>query len=400
MVSTLKYGLRGRPEECCMFDAKSLIEMMMRGAAPQAPAQGGQGGGLGPLADILGGLMKQGGPGAGGGLADVLGKMMQQGGAAPQPNAAPGQGPGGGLGDILGRLGSGPQAGAGASQPQAAPAGGAGAGLDDILRQLQEKLGGAQGGQGGQGGGLMDVLGQILGQATQGVKEGAQRIDDATGASRGMKQATGQSPEDLLAQLKDLIAKNQLGAGAAAGGLGALVLGTRTGRALAGQAIKLGGLALIGGLAYKALQNYQAGRPLISGPSQIAPAPSGSGFEPNAVSHDAATAYVRAMIAAAAADGRIDADEQRRIFGGLKQAGLDAQAEEFLANELNNPASPAELAALISTEQEAVQLYTAARVAIEDEAEEEHQFLVELAGALGIDEQLAQHIDATARAAA
>lgn len=383
-----------------MFDAKSLIEMMMRGAAPQAPAQGGQGGGLGPLADILGGLMKQGGPGAvgaGGGLADILGKMMQQGGAAPQPNAAPSQGQGGGLGDILGRLG-GPQASAGAPHPQAAPAGGGGGGLEDILRQLQEKLGGAQGGQGS--GGLMDVLGQVLGQATQGVKEGAQRIDDATGASRGMKQATGQSPEDLLAQLKDLIAKNQLGAGAAAGGLGALVLGTRTGRALAGQAIKLGGLALIGGLAYKALQNYQAGRPLISGASQIAPAPSGSGFEPNAVSHDAAAAYVRAMIAAAAADGRVDASEQQRILGGLKQAGLDAHAEEFLANELNNPASPAELAALISTEQEAVQLYTAARVAIEDKAEEEHQFLAELAGALGIDEQLAAHIDATARAAA
>lgn len=383
-----------------MFDAKSLIEMMMRGAAPQAPAQGGQGGGLGPLADILGGLMKQGGPGAvgaGGGLADILGKMMQQGGAAPQPNAAPSQRQGGGLGDILGRLG-GPQASAGAPHPQAAPAGGGGGGLEDILRQLQEKLGGAQGGQGS--GGLMDVLGQVLGQATQGVKEGAQRIDDATGASRGMKQATGHSPEDLLAQLKDLIANNQLGAGAAAGGLGALVLGTRTGRALAGQAIKLGGLALIGGLAYKALQNYQAGRPLISGASQIAAAPSGSGFEPNAVSHDAAAAYLRAMIAAAAADGRVDASEQQRILGGLKQAGLDAHAEEFLANELNNPASPAELAALISTEQEAVQLYTAARVAIEDKAEEEHQFLAELAGALGIDEQLAAHIDATARAAA
>lgn len=389
-----------------MFDAKSLIEMMMRGAAPQAPAQGGQqGGGLGPLADILGGLMKQGGTGAGGaggGLADILGKMMQQGGSAPQPNAAPSQG--GGLGDILGRLG-GPQPGAAAPHPQAAPAGGAGGGLEDLLRQLQEKLGGAAGGQGAggqgaQGGGLMDILGQVLGQATQGVKEGAQRIDDATGASRGMKQATGQSPEDLLAQLKELIANNQLGAGAAAGGLGALVLGTKTGRALAGQAIKLGGLALIGGLAYKALQNYQSGRPLISGASPIAPAPSGSGFEPNAVSHDAASAYVRAMIAAAAADGRIDAGEQQRILGGLKQAGLDAHAEEFLANELNNPASAADLAALVSSEQEAVQLYTAARVAIEDKAEEEHQFLAELAAALGIDEQLAAHIDATARSAA
>ena len=33
-----------------------------------------------------------------------------------------------------------------------------------------------------------------------------------------------------------------------------------------------------------------------------------------------------AMIAAAAADGRIDADEQARILGSLKQAGVEAEA--------------------------------------------------------------------------
>ena len=71
----------------------------------------------------------------------------------------------------------------------------------------------------------------------------------------------------MLAQLKELIANNQLGAGAALGGLGTLVLGTGTGRSLAGSAIKLGGLALIGGLAYKAYQNYQQGQPAADGGS-------------------------------------------------------------------------------------------------------------------------------------
>jgi hypothetical protein len=53
----------------------------------------------------------------------------------------------------------------------------------------------------------MDILGQVLGQATAGVKEGAQRIDQATGASDRMRdavgQATGKSPDDLLNQLKE-----------------------------------------------------------------------------------------------------------------------------------------------------------------------------------------------------
>lgn len=251
----------------------------------------------------------------------------------------------------------------------------------------------------------MDILGQVLGQATSGVKEGAQRVDQATGASDRMRealgQATGKSPDELLSQLKDWIANNQLGAGAAAGGLGAIVLGTQAGRALAGSALKLGALALIGGLAYKALQNYQQGKPPLGGGQQVGliEAPQGSGFEAGAVTHEAALLYIRGMIAAAAADGRIDAKEQQRIIGGLKQAGLDAEAEEFLANELNNPASAQELARAARSQQEAVQLFTAARIAVDLDTREEHQFLVSLANDLGLNRDLVVHIDAAARAA-
>ena len=166
-------------------------------------------------------------------------------------------------------------------------------------------------------------------------------------------------------------------------------------------AAKLGALALIGGLAYKALQNYQQGRPLITGPDgQLVEAPRGSGFEATAVTNEAAQLYIRAMISAAAADGRIDATEQQKIIGGLKQAGLDAEAEEFLAHELNNPASVDDLIRSVGSEAEAIQLYTAARIAIDLDTAEEHEFLVSLAQGLGMDESLASHIDAEARAAA
>ncbi len=249
----------------------------------------------------------------------------------------------------------------------------------------------------------MDILGQVLGQATQGAKEGAQRIEDATGVGRGMRdavgKATGQSPDDLMAQLKDLIAKNQLGAGATLGGLGAVVLGTQTGRSAAATAAKLGALALIGGLAYKAYQNYAEGRPMIGGQFQPEAAPRGSGFEPAAVTNETATLYIRAMIGAAAADGRIDGAEQQKIIGSLKQAGVDAEAEEFLANELNSPATPEDLIGAVQTPEQAVQVYTAARLAIEPDTHGEQAYLAALASGLGIDQNLAAHVDATTRGA-
>lgn len=376
-----------------MFDARNLLEAVLRGGGPSpqqsSPAQQAPGGG--GLGDLLEQLARNFGQGQPGGPGNA--------GASTPPGGM------GSLQDLLRNLG-----GQTASAPQATPGGpGVGGGgtaeagsLGDILGNLQKQLGGA----GGPGGGnLMDILGQVFGQATAGVKEGAQRIDDATGASGRARdaigQATGKSPEDLLNQLKDLINNNRAAAGAAAGGIGAVVLGTQAGRSLAGSALKLGALALIGGLAYKAMQNYQQGKPLIGRDENLGlvEAPRGSGFEAGAVTQDSALLYIRGMIAAAAADGRIDASEHQKILGGLKQAGAGAEAEEFLTNELKHPASATELASAVTSDQEAVQLFTAARIAVDVDNQQEHAFLVELAQKLGVDRKLVAHIDAAARAA-
>lgn len=382
-----------------MFDAKSLLEQLVNPPHQAAQAPGGGPG----LEDLLGSILGGGkGSGGGAGLEDLLRNMLP-GAQGGQPGAGAGQS-GGGLGDLLRDMLPGGQGGGGGGlgdilgklNPQGGGQGGGG-GLGDILGKLNPQGGGQSGGQGG--GSITDILGDLLGQATSGAREGAERIGQSTGAREAIeKMSGGKSVEDILGQLKDLVANNQLGAGAALGGLGALILGTQTGRQVAAQAAKLGALALIGGLAYRAYRNYSEGRPATADRSFVPEAaPSGSGFEPQAISNESAALYIRAMIAAAAADGRIDGAEQQKILGSLKQAGIDSAAEEFLAGELNNPATVDDLAGAVGSPAEAVQVYTAARIAIEPDTRGEAQFLGQLAQRLGIDRDLAQHIEATAQ---
>ena len=399
-----------------MLDAKSILENIVRGAAPsQSPQQTG-----GSLGDIFNDILKNSGAnrggtqGSGGSIGDILGEigrsLSQPQGQAPTGSPPSGGGDAGkGLGDIFGelarRIGQPSQTSSPVPSPrQAAPGTGTDQGanpeLGDIFAQLKDKLGQA-GGSVTDGGSIAEVLGKIFTQATQGVKEGATRVGEATGARDALSRATGNADADeLLAKLKAVVQNSPFAAGTAAGGLGGLVLGTRAGRAIAANAARIGALAMIGGLAYKAMQNYQAGKPLITGATTTEAAPAGSGFEPDAVTNDAAVHYIQAMVAAATADGRIDAAEHDRIIGGLKQAGLDSEAEAFLANELNEPRSVQDLARSLRSPQEAAQVYTAARIAITVDSPAEKQFLKSLAQALEIDPTLAAHIDATTRSAA
>ena len=213
-----------------------------------------------------------------------------------------------------------------------------------------------------------------------------------------IRQATGQSAPELVARIKDFIAQNQLAAGAAAGGLGTILLGTKTGRSLALDAAKIGGLALIGGLAYKAYQNQTQGKPVPGADALLAPptAPAGSGFEPEVQTPDHALLYIRAMIAAAAADGQIDEGEQEKIFGGLKQLGMSAHAVEFLQKEVEDPLTVEDLVRASDTPKTALEVYTAARVAIEPHSEKERQFLRQLRDGLNLDPNLAAQVDAQA----
>jgi uncharacterized membrane protein YebE (DUF533 family) len=268
----------------------------------------------------------------------------------------------------------------------------------------QGGLGGVLGGLAEQvqrSGGLGGLAGQILTQATQGLGDAARQTGVQQGAGDALGRVTGgQTAGDLLAQARNALGNNPALATAVLGGLGALVFGTGTGRSVAASAAKLGGLALIGGLAYKAYQNYQAGKPLLdANQQQILPAPAGTGFEPQAATETTALTFIRAMIAAASADGRIDAEERNAILGGLKEAGLEAEAHDWLTREMAQPASIDQLAEAAESPELATQIYVAARLAINPDTAAEKDFLAGLSGSLGLDAELVANIDAAASAA-
>ena len=101
------------------------------------------------------------------------------------------------------------------------------------------------------------------------------------------------------------------------------------------------------------------------------------------------------MIAAARADGHIDDTERARIMDKVKLSGLDAEAEQFLNDELSNPVDLDAIVAAAKTEEERVELYTASRLAIDADNRAERGYLDLLAGRLGLADALVDHIEAT-----
>ncbi|MCB1447730.1 MAG: tellurite resistance TerB family protein [Rhizobiaceae bacterium] len=215
----------------------------------------------------------------------------------------------------------------------------------------------------------------------------------------------GGTVKDRAGQLGQLAKDNPLATGAIA----AVLLGTGTGRQLTGSALKLGGLAAIAGLGYQAYKNWQAGQPpqaaetstAMTAEPELLPPPSGTGFhlDDQANSADFAVILVRAMIAAARADGHIDAAEREAILGKVQLAGLGGDAERFLQQELSNPVDLDAIVAAASTESQKIELYTASRIAIEPDSRAERGYLDLLAGRLGLADELVAHIEATVASA-
>jgi uncharacterized membrane protein YebE (DUF533 family) len=196
-----------------------------------------------------------------------------------------------------------------------------------------------------------------------------------------------------------------LAGGAAAAGVIGLLLGGKKARKLAGSAVGYGGAAALGALAYRAWQNYQAGQ---AAPASL-PAPSRAEIEatderflpsqPAADGKPFGIALVRAMVAAAKADGHMDGTEQAAIFQAVERAGLDAEAKAALFDAMNAPADPATIASLAATPEQAAELWLSARLSIEPDQPAERAFLDALGHRLGLAPDLRLNLEREAAAA-
>ncbi|WP_439599379.1 tellurite resistance TerB family protein [Falsiroseomonas sp.] len=193
--------------------------------------------------------------------------------------------------------------------------------------------------------------------------------------------------------------------GAAAGGLLGMLLGGKGKRRGGGGLLSHGGAAVLGALAHRAWQNWQAGQAPASAPVATpqdaasvdarflpgaTPAAGGEAFE---------LALIRAMIGAARADGHIDAEERARIFAQVEKAGLDAEAKAFVFDALEAPIGVSEVAAAAQTQEQASEIYLVSRLAMDPDHPAERAYLEALAHRLKLPPGLVQHLDRQADAA-
>ena len=181
-----------------------------------------------------------------------------------------------------------------------------------------------------------------------------------------------------------------LGTGAAAGGLLALLVGTKTGRKVLSPAIKMGSLAALSAVGYKVYQNWQQNQGIATadGAGQFI-----EQLAPEAANARAMT-IVRAMIAAARADGVIDVAEREAITKQLAASNLQDQAATILIDEMQKPVDFGAIAAAADSPEAAVEIYLASMAVVDTQNEPERLFLDDLAAALDIDAELKSDIEA------
>ena len=95
---------------------------------------------------------------------------------------------------------------------------------------------------------------------------------------------------------------------------------------------------------------------------------------------------LRAMIAAAHSDGRIDDSERAQLLQHARDAGLAGEDLDALDREMRNPLSPEQLV-LQTPAGLNEEVYVAALIAIDIDDAREHQFMDTLGAGLGLDSQ-------------
>lgn len=224
---------------------------------------------------------------------------------------------------------------------------------------------------------IMNLLDQML-QSGQGALQNAGNRANAT---------AGGNP--LVALLTGA------GGGALAAGTIGVLMGSKKARKMGGTALKYGGLAALGLVAYKAFSTWQqnsASAPQVSQPRTVDRVPAlEAEFHGKAV--------LRAIIAAAKADGHIDDRERQLIDQSIAQLTSDQELQTWVDQELRKPMDPAEIATSATTPEIAAEMYLASLLMVDEENFMERAYLDELARQMNLDPSFKLELERQARQA-
>ncbi len=197
----------------------------------------------------------------------------------------------------------------------------------------------------------------------------------------------------------------KLGAGAAAGGILSLLLGSKRSQSMGGSALKYGSIAALGAVAFKAYNHWQEQQ---AQQAQQAPhpdavsTPSTSRSTPTLTApavEEHSQALLKAMIGAAKSDGHLDEREQGLIQAELDRFPANAPERRWMEQELRCPLDPAEVARAATTPELAAQMYLASVAMVDDTTFMERAYLDELARQLKLAPELKAELESQARAA-
>lgn len=185
-------------------------------------------------------------------------------------------------------------------------------------------------------------------------------------------------------------------AGAGGGAAISLLLGSKKARKIGGKAITYGGLAALGVVAWKAWQNYQQ--------NQTGAAPQAQPIQtvdrlpaPQAEQHS--QAILRALIAAAKADGHIDQRERELIDNEIARLSNDQSLLQWFDRELQKPLDPAEVAGAADSPELAAEMFLASLLMIDQQSYMERAYLDELARQLALPAELRSELERQAQQA-
>lgn len=204
--------------------------------------------------------------------------------------------------------------------------------------------------------------------------------------------------QKLVGNLNKSGALSGLLGGVAGSGLTSMMggKGKKTGK----KAMKYGALAAVGGLAWKAYKQYSEQKPTTTKPTS----PRTFDFTPAAMPEqsfneviddnhtDGQLLLMRAMIAAAYADGHIDDTERQKIFAQVDTLELSAQEKAMLFDELRKPMQLSELVNAVPNAQMGIEVYVASASAIDLNQSISKHYLEALANQLCIPNELIDNI--------